>query len=78
MIKAETFAQVMNDDDPFTRDVLAAIGKYALAEMQGQPERVKALFDSLVPQFNGHYPQHKILTHLCQDASEPKDITPEA
>lgn len=62
--------------DDFTRDVLAAIGEWTLREMQGQPERVRVLFDALAPRFQERYPQHKILTHLCQEAREPKDVTP--
>lgn len=57
------------------REVLAAIGAWALREMQGQPERSRALFDALVPLFDGRYPHHKILTHFCVEAREPKDVT---
>lgn len=57
-------------------EVLAAIGELALRDMQGQPERIRALFDALMPRYLDVYPHHKILAGLCQEAREPKDVTP--
>lgn len=55
-------------------DVLAAIGRAALYEMQGKPEQLAALFQALAPQFKNRYPYLKILTDLCCQAGEPKAI----
>jgi len=57
-------------------EVLAAIGTWALHDMQGQPERIEALFDDLAPGFRDIYPHHKLLAHLCQEARELRDVTP--
>ncbi|WP_024300889.1 hypothetical protein [Pseudogulbenkiania sp. MAI-1] len=57
-------------------EVLAAIGLHALRDMQGQPERIQALFNSLMPLFRDRIPHHKLLSHLCQEARAPRDITP--
>lgn len=40
-------------------EVLAAIDLHALRDMQGQPERIQELFDSLMPLFRDRIPHHK-------------------
>ena len=62
------------DYDDYETVVLAAIGRAALSEMQGQQERLNLLFQALTPQFKNRYPHLKILTDLCSQAAEPKGV----
>lgn len=54
--------------------VLAAIGRAALYEMQGKPERLEVLFQALAPQFKNRYPYLKILSDLCHPAGDPQAL----
>lgn len=67
----------MRDYSEVEKEVLAAIGLWALRDMQGQPERAQAMFEALQKRFDGRYPEHKILSHFRAEASEPKDVTDE-
>lgn len=41
-----------------------------LQDAQGNPEKVDAIFSSTVSRFVGHYPHHKLLTHLGEAAKD--------
>lgn len=61
----------MKVNDQATLEVLAAIGAWALHNAQGRPELTAEVFRCLVPQFQGRYPQQKLLSHWCEEAREP-------
>lgn len=62
--------------DEAERDVLAAIGRWAVEHvLRHRAELANQMFDDVAPQFNGRYPHHKLLSHLWQELREPKDMS---
>lgn len=55
--------------------VIRAIADLKMREIQGNSQLVQRVFSSLIPQFEGRYPEHKLLTNWCQQARDPKDIS---
>lgn len=54
--------------------VIRAIADLKLREIQGNAYQAQQVFDALIPQFDGRYPEHKLLTTWCQQAQKPKEI----
>lgn len=55
--------------------VIRAIADLKLREIQGNAYQAQQVFAALIPQFDGRYPEHKLLTTWCQKAQRPKDIS---
>lgn len=61
-------------EEPGSR-VIRAIADLKMREIQGNGFLVQQVFDNLIVQFDGRYPEHKLLTHWCQEARDPKEIS---
>lgn len=68
----------MKKPDYITAEILATIGAWTLHNAQGKPEIAEAIFKDLLPQFQGRYPHHKLLTHWCDDAKQPARAVPDS
>lgn len=55
--------------------VIRAIANLKMREIQGNAYQAQQVFSALIPQFDGRYPEHKLLTTWCQQAQKPKDIS---
>ena len=55
--------------------VIRAIADLKMKEIKGNAHLVQQVFSTLVPRFEGRYPEHKLLTNWCQEARDPKDIS---
>jgi hypothetical protein len=76
-INLTDMAVKMKDTKEYETEVLAAIGRWAVRNpLQHRSELVREMFDDVVKEFIGYYPQHKILSHLCQELQEPELIEP--
>lgn len=60
------------------QEVLAAIGAWTMHNCMGNAEMSDEIFRCLVPQFKDRFPQHKLLSHLCEEAREPLVVYPDA
>jgi len=68
----------MKKRDPVSLEILSAIGAWTLHNAQGKPTEARRIFKCLVPQFEGRYPHHKLLSHWCSEAEKPFRVVPDA
>lgn len=54
----------MRENSDYDLEVRAAVGDLFLTQLARRPDLAQAIFDKLVRQFVGKYPQHKLLTNL--------------
>jgi len=60
-----------NDIKDPMQEILAAVGAWTMHNCQGYAELANEIFKDLIPKFQDHYPHHKLLTQLCQEAKAP-------
>ena len=46
------------------QEILAAIGELIIAKLEGRDDIAYAIFDTLVTQYGGYFPHHKVLNDL--------------
>lgn len=60
------------------QEVLAAIGAWTMHNCQGNADMADEIFKCLIPQFKDRFPQHKLLSHMCEEAREPLLVYPDS
>lgn len=66
----------MKDLEQCEQEVLAAVGKLLISQLEGRDDLARAIFDTLTPQFS-RYPYLKILTHTVLGQIPERDETKE-
>jgi hypothetical protein len=57
------------------QEILAAVGELIISKLDGRDDIAYAIFDTLVSQYGGYFPHHKVLTHLVlQHVEEDGDV----
>jgi transcriptional regulator NrdR family protein len=46
------------------QEILAAVGELIISKLKDRDDIAYAIFDTLVPQYNGYFPHHKVLNDL--------------
>lgn len=63
----------MRDIKQSELEVLAEVGKLLISKLDGRDDLARAIFNTLIPQFQDRYPYHKLLSHLVLAHVEEKD-----